>query len=345
MKNKTIALLCWIAVIVTLSGCSMNYSERQNIPDYALPEGRQYNTDAEIEFVQTENALVNQNILTLLAGNGYKNIHSAESYQGGEIKDSKVLSILDVKSEIYQEKDQKYLETRIICMIRKPGIVLRGTLSYPEDCRYFQAYSQLLIGTRNLTDMDTAAGYEKACSNLFLIDEFRCALEPAVQNPDFEIPSESVKQQIVNWKRFLSEDGKWNKELVCMAHIAAWNGDREAGDFLADKGLLYENIFVDKKQFFALVSKIAEQGNMHALNRLGLLYDNGEGIPENPEKAYEYYRKAADKGLAAAEFNVAYCLESGRGVPQDLASAVTWYRSAAAKGNSSAAKRLKELTQ
>ena len=35
-----------------------------------------------------------------------------------------------------------------------------------------------------------------------------------------------------------------------------------------------------------------------------LMYDNGEGVPENDAEAVKWYRKAADQGYAQAQFNL-----------------------------------------
>ncbi len=43
---------------------------------------------------------------------------------------------------------------------------------------------------------------------------------------------------------------------------------------------------------------LAELGMAAAQNNLALMYDNGEGVPENDAEAVKWYRKAADQGLA-----------------------------------------------
>ena len=48
-------------------------------------------------------------------------------------------------------------------------------------------------------------------------------------------------------------------------------------------------------------------------------------------KAVKWMRKAADQGLAKAQFNLGMMYEVGRGVVQDYAEAVKWYRKAAEK--------------
>ena len=66
-------------------------------------------------------------------------------------------------------------------------------------------------------------------------------------------------------------------------------------------------------------------------------------LEKSEPDAYLWARKAADKGLAKAEFAVGYFSENGIGTKPDLNEAKKWYRRAAAQGNKRALKRLKEL--
>jgi TPR repeat protein len=80
-------------------------------------------------------------------------------------------------------------------------------------------------------------------------------------------------------------------------------------------------------------AELSRQGNAEAEFGLGLLYDLGNGTPENPETAFFWYKMAADAGLPEAEFNVAAMYDSGRGVVQSSGDAALWYAKAAARGH------------
>ena len=69
------------------------------------------------------------------------------------------------------------------------------------------------------------------------------------------------------------------------------------------------------------------------MTNLGLLYQNGQGVPQDYVKAREWYEKAADKGSAFAMTNLGLLYQNGRGVPQDYGKARKWYEKAADKGN------------
>ena len=59
---------------------------------------------------------------------------------------------------------------------------------------------------------------------------------------------------------------------------------------------------------------LAELGMGAAQYDLALMYDNGEGVPENDAEAVKWYRKAADQGIAYAQYNLGYMYANGEGV-------------------------------
>ena len=77
---------------------------------------------------------------------------------------------------------------------------------------------------------------------------------------------------------------------------------------------------------------LAEQGDAIAQSALGVMYDNGEGVPENDVEAVRWYRLAAEQGSPAARFNLALMYDDGTGDARSVAEAVHWYRLAAEQG-------------
>ena len=71
--------------------------------------------------------------------------------------------------------------------------------------------------------------------------------------------------------------------------------------------------------------KAAEQGVAKAQFNLGLMYDNGLGVTQDYARAGKWYRKAAEQGYATAQFNLGLMYENGEGVPQDYVHAHMWY--------------------
>jgi hypothetical protein len=82
--------------------------------------------------------------------------------------------------------------------------------------------------------------------------------------------------------------------------------------------------------------KAAEQGDADALNNLGVMYDNGRGVPQDHAEAVKWYRKAAEQGFVSALNNLGVMYDLGKGVPQDHAEAYIWYSLAAAGGHKKA---------
>ena len=80
----------------------------------------------------------------------------------------------------------------------------------------------------------------------------------------------------------------------------------------------------------------AEQGHASAQYNLGLMYGNGEGVPQDDAEAVRWYRLAADQGRASAQNNLGGMYSNGRGVPQDAAEAHMWANLAAAQGHENA---------
>ena len=64
------------------------------------------------------------------------------------------------------------------------------------------------------------------------------------------------------------------------------------------------------------------------------MYENGQGVQQNPKKAVKWYRLAADQGLPDAQNGLGLMYKRGLGVLQDHEEAVKWYQLAADQGYS-----------
>jgi predicted aspartyl protease len=122
------------------------------------------------------------------------------------------------------------------------------------------------------------------------------------------------------------------------------------GDVIAqfNLGVIYENgegVPKDTELAAQWYRKAAEQGDAAAEYQLGWMYEAGEGVARNDALAAHWYRKAAEQGHADAEFSLASLYKDGRGVPKDSALAAHWYRKAAEQGDTSAQAALERMTQ
>ena len=82
--------------------------------------------------------------------------------------------------------------------------------------------------------------------------------------------------------------------------------------------------------------RAAEQGHADAQFFLGLMYAEGEDILQDHAEAVRWYRRAAEQGYADAQFNLGFMYREGYGVPKNYAEAAQWYRRAAEQGHTDA---------
>ena len=59
------------------------------------------------------------------------------------------------------------------------------------------------------------------------------------------------------------------------------------------------------------------------------MFAEGRGVAQSDMEAARWYRKAADKGFAEAQYNLGTMFAQGRGVPQSDVEAARWHRKAA----------------
>jgi len=106
-----------------------------------------------------------------------------------------------------------------------------------------------------------------------------------------------------------------------------------------NRGVLYHNgqgvpqDYVQARQWY---EKSAAQGNAHAQANLGALYHGGQGVQQDYALARQWYEKAAAQGNATAQANLGRLNRHGLGMPQDYAQARQWFEKAAVQGDANA---------
>lgn len=115
------------------------------------------------------------------------------------------------------------------------------------------------------------------------------------------------------------------------------------------KGMGVPKDYAKAMQWYQLA---ADQGYALAQSNLGVMYNNGQGVPrdraqyklgmayemgkgvaKNRVESMKWHLKAAEQGHADALFTIGYMYDKGEGVPENDAEAVKWYRSAAEDGD------------
>ena len=122
--------------------------------------------------------------------------------------------------------------------------------------------------------------------------------------------------------RIPSEDAEIAGKTAAQIRSIAYNYREGTGGKLVD---------YDKAMKYYRIS--AERGNADAMNDIGLMFHNGQGVTKDYAEAAKWYRKAADQGNAWGQKNLGYMYRYGKGVEKDYAEAVKWYRKAAEQGH------------
>jgi len=92
----------------------------------------------------------------------------------------------------------------------------------------------------------------------------------------------------------------------------------------------------DYKTAYKLWLPLAEQGDATAQYNLGVMYDNGRGVPQDYKEAVKWYRLSAEQGFADAQGNLGLMYAKGEGVPQDYVLSHMWFNLSGSNGNKNA---------
>jgi TPR repeat protein len=89
----------------------------------------------------------------------------------------------------------------------------------------------------------------------------------------------------------------------------------------------------DYKTALVEFKPLADQGIASAQFYLGIMYYNGQGVPEDDAEGMKWIRRAADQGDAEAQGDLGWMYFRGKGVPEDYVQAYGWLNLAAAQGS------------
>ncbi|MEY9299756.1 TPR repeat protein [Bradyrhizobium elkanii] len=119
--------------------------------------------------------------------------------------------------------------------------------------------------------------------------------------------------------------------LVITAEVVA-AGSLEEAKTAHDNG--------DLRNAERIYSELSSQGDRVAQLQLGLMYDEGHGIPRQHQQAVRWLSVAASQGDPEAPYYLGRIYQDGRGGPKNYARARQWYRVAAERGQTKAAVNL-----
>ncbi|MBI9074829.1 MAG: sel1 repeat family protein [Desulfatibacillum sp.] len=89
---------------------------------------------------------------------------------------------------------------------------------------------------------------------------------------------------------------------------------------------------------------LAAQGNPDSQRYLGMMYENGQGVPKNCLEASRWYEKAASQGDVGAVVRLGLLFANGRGVTKNFVEAYKLFLVARELGYENAQSLLDQLT-
>ncbi len=168
---------------------------------------------------------------------------------------------------------------------------------------------------------NVAVGINKYLQKEGLLEEY-AELDEEVQGVLFTVDSSGkILAKVV--------EGKHRPELLCTTLFGAPSMVRPYSDeFMAQ--LLMGDMSNEE------LEEVAEAGDPDAAEQLAMAYLNGDGVDEDPEKAYYWFVKAAENGSDQAMFNVGLFTAKGYGTKRDFAKAAEWMEKASEAGDDDA---------
>lgn len=97
----------------------------------------------------------------------------------------------------------------------------------------------------------------------------------------------------------------------------------------ANAAFMAGNYALAQKELKPLLAK----GDARSQYAMGVMAENGFGMPKNPKLAADWYLKAAKQGNTDAQYNLGAMNEHGVGIPVNYVEAARWYIPAAEQGD------------
>lgn len=121
---------------------------------------------------------------------------------------------------------------------------------------------------------------------------------------------------------------KFNPAIVILACMLA-TGNACADDFSDGVSYYEQGDFASALESFKAA---AAKGNAEAQFNLGLMFLNGEGVPQDYKQALNWFEQSASKGNVKAQVNLGRMYAKGKGMLSNHGIAASWFRKAADQG-------------
>ncbi|MEL6886689.1 MAG: tetratricopeptide repeat protein [Pseudomonadota bacterium] len=222
----------------------------------------------------------------------------------------------------------------ILALVASPALAQTDAQAlYRDGLRYH-------TGDGVLQDYETAAARMRAAAELGLADAqnhlaryhfegLGVARDRAAALRWFEAAAQAGDPtHVLDLARVLETDPQ---TLPRAAQLYAQAAEAGQDDAAVSLGVLYQNgqgVTQDFDKARALYQGPAARGHPRALNNLGLLYVRANGVTQDYARAATLFQAAAEQGLAEAMRNLGVLYENGFGVPLDETRAAALYRAA-----------------
>lgn len=227
---------------------------------------------------------------------GFKTFYDVESLRSGKFNDE-IFRVIDVCTDVIVVLPQNGLDR---CKNEEDWV--RKEIAYaiksnkniiPIMMRNFEFPSELPA------DINDLRNYNGLSANMEYFDATFAKLVSMIKASSFS-SEERINQ--------LTDNEELREELLnCIKQL-------ESNNCAANKTTLancYAKLHNDSlnEEIAKLYAQAAELGYAPAQNQLGECYQDGRGVEKSIEKAFEWYKKAADQGLCEAQYNLACCFK------------------------------------
>src|ERR1019366_8653341 len=108
---------------------------------------------------------------------------------------------------------------------------------------------------------------------------------------------------VKQWPRMTSRTLVLGLLLVLASRVGAQQPQTKPQQDVAE---LYQAAVAGNSQALQQLRTLATEGDAAAQYNLGLIYENGTGVPQDYAESVRWYRKSAEQGLANAQYNLGY---------------------------------------
>ena len=133
------------------------------------------------------------------------------------------------------------------------------------------------------------------------------------------------------------DDGATRDRMVALVEQAAAKDHPDAVWFLARQRLWSKRLGEIDPEADQMLLRAGRLGSMDAQRELGASYARGDWSgPQDLAEAVRWYRLAAEKGHADAQYNLGFMLLLGEGAPQNVEEGLMWLHRSGEQGESAA---------